>query len=187
MRHAYTLKSPFGALLIITQNSDSLPDYNATWPEEVIIAIDLYKADAVTPLGDLRLADVSWRKTTFSGEEKLLHALTSLDASALPYYAHGSDFQRCVWQALEKIPHGETRTYSDIAVAIGKPKAYRAVANACGANPIPLLIPCHRVIRQDGSLGGYNLGIELKKKLLKLESKKNQSLIKKQLIIKKYS
>ena len=80
----------------------------------------------------------------------------------------GTLFQKKVWLELSKIPKGETRTYKEIAIAIGHPKSARAVANACGKNPYPGPIPCHRVIRSDGSLGGYSGagGIETKRKLL---------------------
>lgn len=83
----------------------------------------------------------------------------------------GTEFQRRVWAAISSIPYGETRSYNDIAEDIGMPKAYRAVANACGANPVPLIVPCHRVIRKDGGLGGYGLGIERKKYLLDFEKR----------------
>ncbi|QMS89590.1 bifunctional DNA-binding transcriptional regulator/O6-methylguanine-DNA methyltransferase Ada [Nostoc edaphicum CCNP1411] len=89
----------------------------------------------------------------------------------LPLDVRGTAFQKQVWQALQKIPHGETRTYTDIARDIAKPEAVRAVANACGANPTALIVPCHRVLRSDGSLGGYHWGIERKQKLLTQESK----------------
>ncbi|HXW94818.1 MAG TPA: methylated-DNA--[protein]-cysteine S-methyltransferase [Nitrososphaerales archaeon] len=84
----------------------------------------------------------------------------------LPVDVRGTDFQLKVWMALRDIPLGETRSYSDMARIIGEPKAVRAVANACACNPVPLVIPCHRVIRKDGSLGGYGLGIGRKKTLL---------------------
>ena len=85
----------------------------------------------------------------------------------------GTEFQIKVWKEIVKIPYGETITYKDLAVAIGKPNSYRAVANACGKNPYPPTIPCHRVIRSDGKLGGYSGkgGIKTKKKLLKEESR----------------
>ena len=85
----------------------------------------------------------------------------------------GTEFQIKVWKEIVKIPYGETITYKDLAVAIGKPNSSRAVANACGKNPYPPTIPCHRVIRSDGELGGYSGkgGIKTKKKLLKEESK----------------
>ena len=83
----------------------------------------------------------------------------------------GTKFQLKIWKYLKKIPKGQIRTYSQVAKAIKKPKAVRAVANAIGKNPYAPKIPCHRVIRSDGSLGGYSGkgGINTKKKLLKLE------------------
>ena len=83
----------------------------------------------------------------------------------------GTQFQLKVWSYLKKIPKGKVKTYAQVAKAIGKPKAVRAVANAIGKNPFPLKIPCHRVIRSDGKLGGYSAkgGIKTKKKLLKNE------------------
>ena len=84
----------------------------------------------------------------------------------------GTDFQIAVWTELLKIPAGETKTYKAIAVAIGKPNSSRAVANACAQNPYAPEVPCHRVIRSDGSLGGYSAdgGIKRKQKLLDIES-----------------
>ena len=83
----------------------------------------------------------------------------------------GTQFQLKVWSYLKKIPKGKLKTYAQVAKAIGKPKAIRAVANAIGKNPFPPKIPCHRVIRSDGKLGGYSAkgGIKTKKKLLKNE------------------
>ena len=87
----------------------------------------------------------------------------------LPLDLRATAFQLKVWQALQAIPVGETRSYSDIAVAVGNPKASRAVANACASNPVALVIPCHRIIRRDGSLGGYRWGLERKRALLERE------------------
>jgi AraC family transcriptional regulator of adaptative response/methylated-DNA-[protein]-cysteine methyltransferase len=87
----------------------------------------------------------------------------------LPLDVRGTDFQRRVWAALQLIPLGETRTYSQVAAMINEPKAIRAVANACASNPIPLIVPCHRVIRRDGTLGGYRFGMVLKRALLQTE------------------
>ena len=83
----------------------------------------------------------------------------------------GTNFQLKVWKYLMRIPKGRVKTYLDVAKAIGKPKAFRAVANAVGKNPYPPKIPCHRVIRSDGSLGGYSGkgGIKEKRRLLTLE------------------
>ncbi|MGH2574809.1 MAG: methylated-DNA--[protein]-cysteine S-methyltransferase [Ignavibacteria bacterium] len=81
----------------------------------------------------------------------------------------GSDFQLRVWNAISKIPYGKTISYTGLAKAVKEPKAFRAVANACGKNPVPIVIPCHRVISKDGSLGGYSGGLDMKKSLLKIE------------------
>ena len=78
----------------------------------------------------------------------------------------GTDFQRKVWTALQTIPEGTVCSYSDVAALIGQPKAVRAVANACGKNPVPVIVPCHRVVRKDGGLGGYGLGLWRKRALL---------------------
>ena len=86
----------------------------------------------------------------------------------------GTNFQKKVWQELLKIPKGQTRSYKEIAIAIGNPKAARAVSNACGKNPYPIKIPCHRAIRADGSIGGYSgIGGSATKLKLLIEEQKN--------------
>lgn len=85
------------------------------------------------------------------------------------YRLDGTDFQKRVWEKLALIPYGETRTYKDIAASVGKPGACRAVGTACNKNPLPIVIPCHRVIGSDGRLTGYAYGIEMKKALCGLE------------------
>lgn len=79
-------------------------------------------------------------------------------------------FQRAVWAALRRIPYGETRTYAWLARQVKRPRAVRAAGAACGANPLPILIPCHRILRSDGSLGGFSAGLPWKRKLLALEA-----------------
>ena len=96
----------------------------------------------------------------FAGERK---------AFALPLAPAGTEFQKKVWAALRDIPWGETRSYGDIARAIGKPTACRAVGMANGRNPLPIFIPCHRVIGTNGSITGYSGGLEKKRFLLRLE------------------
>jgi methylated-DNA-[protein]-cysteine S-methyltransferase len=81
----------------------------------------------------------------------------------------GTEFQRNVWAALQKISRGKTKTYTEIAESVRKPKAARATGRACGANPIPLLIPCHRVLASGGKLGGFSGGLDWKRKLLAIE------------------
>ena len=87
----------------------------------------------------------------------------------LPLAPQGTPFQQKVWKALQEIPWGETRSYKDIALAADCPKGFQAVGMANHRNPIPIFIPCHRVIAADGSLGGYAGGLELKKALLTIE------------------
>lgn len=87
----------------------------------------------------------------------------------IPLKANGTQFQQQVWQALIYIPYGMTHTYKELAETIGKPKASRAVGSACNHNPLPIVIPCHRVIGSSGSLTGYAGGLELKAMLLKME------------------
>lgn len=89
----------------------------------------------------------------------------------LPLYPRGTAFQKSVWSALCCVPYGETRSYKDIAIAVGKPKGFRAVGMANNRNPIAVLIPCHRIVGADGSLTGYAGGLEVKHKLLELEQK----------------
>ena len=86
-----------------------------------------------------------------------------------PLDLRGTDFQRACWRALLAIPYGETRTYADIARAVGKPNAFRAVGMANNRNPIAIVVPCHRVIASDGTLCGYGGGLDVKRRLLELE------------------
>lgn len=109
-----------------------------------------------------------------AGYERTVAAVAGLvenpgASTDLPLDIRGTAFQRRVWEALRKIPAGKTASYADIARAIGRPTAMRAVAQACGANNISVLIPCHRVVRTDGALSGYRWGIERKKELLRRE------------------
>jgi O-6-methylguanine DNA methyltransferase len=87
----------------------------------------------------------------------------------VPLDLHGTDFQQSVWKELLRIPAGSTRSYGDVARAIGKPTATRAVAQACGANPVPVIVPCHRVIQSDGGIGGFTGGLHIKRALLGAE------------------
>ncbi|HSC89028.1 MAG TPA: bifunctional DNA-binding transcriptional regulator/O6-methylguanine-DNA methyltransferase Ada [Polyangiaceae bacterium] len=101
---------------------------------------------------------VAWLESSVSG-----------DFEALPLDIRGTAFQERVWRALRDIPAGETRTYAELARAIGEPTATRAVAGACAANRLAVIIPCHRVIRSDGALSGYRWGVERKRELLRRE------------------
>lgn len=99
-------------------------------------------------------------KAYFAGELKVFDLPLSLD---------GTPFQVQVWEELQKIPYGETRSYMEMALSMGNDKACRAVGGANGRNPIPVIIPCHRVVGSNGSLGGYSGGLGLKRRLLSLE------------------
>jgi AraC family transcriptional regulator of adaptative response/methylated-DNA-[protein]-cysteine methyltransferase len=90
-------------------------------------------------------------------------------SAAIPLDVKGTAFQQRVWEELRRIPHGETRSYGELAAALGNPKASRAVGRANGANHVAVLIPCHRVIASDGTLGGYAYGLAIKAELLRRE------------------
>jgi len=93
----------------------------------------------------------------------------SVDLSAIPLDLRATTFQRRVWEALRAIPRGETRSYAEVAASIGRPTAVRAVANACAHNPAALVVPCHRIVRTDGGLGGWRWGVTRKQELLERE------------------
>ena len=102
----------------------------------------------------------------------LLHQMAGQKLNkALPLDIQATAFQRRVWAYLQSIPFGATRSYSQVAKAIGQPTASRAVARACATNPVAVAIPCHRVVRESGEMGGYRWGIDRKKSLLEMENR----------------
>lgn len=110
-------------------------------------------------------------KKTDQQHSAAISQITDPDSAAeITFHIKGSDFQLEVWNELVNTECGKTCSYKDIAEKIGKPKAVRAVATAIGQNPVTFLIPCHRIIRSDGTLGGYYWGLDIKKKILKHES-----------------
>jgi len=105
--------------------------------------------------------------------EAVLSKMTGSEVNAgLPLDIRATAFQRRVWTYLQSIPFGTTRSYRDVAKAIGQPSASRAVARACATNPVAVAIPCHRVVREDGSISGYRWGVERKKTLLDMEQQR---------------
>ncbi|MEO8193309.1 MAG: methylated-DNA--[protein]-cysteine S-methyltransferase [Gemmatimonadales bacterium] len=118
------------------------------------------------PLATLRVADAS---TTALAEKVIGFIESPTRKIDLPLDIRGTAFQRMVWQALRGIPAGSTASYTDVARRIGKPTSARAVAHACATNAVAILIPCHRVLRSDGSLSGYCWGVERKRALLERE------------------
>ena len=124
------------------------------------------------PHGDkARRADIGWERydEPFKKTARQLNEYFAGERREFELEPDGTTFQVEVLEALRGIPYGETCTYRDIAVAVGRPKAVRAVGNANGRNPLPIVIPCHRVIGSDGSLTGFGGGIEVKRYLLDLE------------------
>lgn len=147
-----------------------------------------------SPIGDLvvsgngefvteLLLDMGGRRVTVSGDRRscrgpVLDAARQLDeyfarrrtTFDLPLLVCGTEFQEQVWLTLAEIPYGETISYAELARWVGRPQAFRAVGQANGANPIPVILPCHRVIAADGTIGGYGGGLVTKRALLALES-----------------
>lgn len=150
-----TVPSPLGTLLLYSDRKG-------------LVALDFPGADVME--GSVR--------TALESREPLKRAAAALAAyfqegkplpRTLKSRLDGTDFQRKVWAAIEAIPLGKTKTYGEIALLIGHPGASRAVGAACGANPLPLFIPCHRVLASNGRLGGFTGGLDVKRRLLKLE------------------
>jgi len=115
-----------------------------------------YRANAVTNLAANQLQEY------FAGRRRYFD---------VPLHLEGTDFQKAVWSEMCDIPYGSTKSYAQIAQAVGSPKAYRAVGMAANTNPVPIIVPCHRVLGSRGNLVGYAYGIETKKYLLDLERK----------------
>jgi O-6-methylguanine DNA methyltransferase len=144
------------------------------WNARGIVALHLPRGDAEQTLRDLQRefprASIVEDAPASIARELQEYAAGRLRQFDLPLdWSSIKPFQRAVLMAASKIPFGETRTYAWIAQKIGKPRASRAVGRALGANPIPIILPCHRVIGSDGGLRGYGGGLELKEKLLRLE------------------
>ena len=110
---------------------------------------------------------LDWHRATASALKNILAG--NEPGKLPPLDPAGTEFQKSVWNALQKISTGETKSYGEIAEAIGNPKAVRAVGGACGANPVPVLVPCHRVLAANKKLGGFSGGLDWKRKLLACE------------------
>jgi methylated-DNA-[protein]-cysteine S-methyltransferase len=154
--HYSVFESPIGELLL-TGDGDALT--GVYFPQSGKVAA----ADPAWARDDGAFAEVKARLGAyFRGE------LTKFQLKLAP---RGTPFQQRVWSALQTIPYGTTSTYGKLAAELGEPKAVRAVGLANGRNPIPIIIPCHRVIGADGSLTGYGGGLDVKQRLLALESR----------------
>jgi O-6-methylguanine DNA methyltransferase len=142
-----------------------------------ICAILLGKESSVLQ-ADLRRRFSKWNLVERNPEllEPTLQALDSPGrAQSIPVDLIGTPFQLRVWRALLEIPAGATRTYCEVACQLDMPKGARAVGTACGVNPVAVFVPCHRVIRSDGSLAGYRWGIEIKRTLLERENRNQRA------------
>jgi methylated-DNA-[protein]-cysteine S-methyltransferase len=152
--HYYCMQSPLGALLLVaTQHGLSGIYFHGKKPAEK--------------------PDEMWMES----EEALRPYRTQLEAYfrqelkefSCPLDLHGTDFQKRCWEALRKIPYGQTCSYAEIARAVGSPRGFRAVGQANHNNPVPIIVPCHRVVGSNGTLTGYGGGLSVKEKLLELE------------------
>ena len=146
--------TPFGSLLLVGEDG---------------VLTGLYVADherAPSPRAEWMPDDEPFAAVREQIEEYFEDGRQSFD---LPLKTVGTEFQRTTWAALQEIPYGETISYRELAQIVGKPNAFRAVGSANGRNPISLIIPCHRVIAADGTLGGYGWGLERKAWLLDFE------------------
>lgn len=153
--YAQTMDSPLGLLTLLGNGKALTAIRIADKPVADKAQLAMGAKDAVLAKAKQQL------KKYFDGK---------LSAFDLPLDAQGTPFQKKVWRALSKIPFGQTASYKDVAEMIGNPKACRAVGTANGKNPLCIVIPCHRVISNDGSLGGYTGGLSKKRYLLSLES-----------------
>lgn len=158
-----TVPTPVGDLLVATSLRGiavaEFVDEPALAPQRLHHRLPSAQLSATLPADDPALTAV--RAMVIDGTP----AQVLVDAS-------GTEFQQRVWSALLDIPVGQTRTYSEVAAAIGHPRAVRAVASACARNPVAVAVPCHRVVRSDGSLGGYAYGLPIKEHLLAVERRR---------------
>jgi len=159
------IKTPFGKILAI---SDEKGLYLLQFIEDKGLKSKIKKL-CTTTQSDI-ISESSEPFLSIS-EELIEYFDGSLNQFKTPFHLLGTDFQKLCWMELDRIPFGQTLSYQQQATNINKPTAYRAVANANGANPLAIIVPCHRIIRNNGHLGGYAGGVSLKQHLLHLESK----------------
>jgi AraC family transcriptional regulator of adaptative response/methylated-DNA-[protein]-cysteine methyltransferase len=164
MRIGYTIvPCPLGRLLVAatTQGVSAVYLGDRAQPLEAALAEEYPRADIFRDRNGLR----GWVSTL------LRHLRGQEPHLELPLDVQATAFQRRVWEELKRIPYGSTRSYSEVARAIGKPRAIRAVARACATNPVSIVVPCHRVVRGDGNLAGYRWGLDRKRALLEEEKR----------------
>lgn len=162
MKIEYTIaKSPVGRVLVAATERGVSAVYLGDAQSRLVAELkEEYPRAEISPAGDISQRWVREIVQRIEGKPSQEELPLDLQATA---------FQRRVWQELQRIPRGSTRTYSQVARAVGKPKAVRAVAHACATNPVSVVVPCHRVVREDGSLAGYRWGLMRKEQLLATE------------------
>lgn len=154
MENSYSFQSPIGFLTICEQDNQLTRLYLDNQDMGILQSRNFeYHSDFLHEV-------YHQLNEYFAGKRKIFD---------LPVDSKGTAFQKAVWRELQKIPYGETRSYEDIAVAIGNKKAVRAIGQANGRNPIMIVVPCHRVIRKNGDISGFACGVEAKRYLLNLE------------------
>ena len=154
MENSYSFQSPIGFLTICEQDNQLTRLYLDNQDRGILQSRNFeYHSDFLHEV-------YHQLNEYFAGKRKIFDL--SVDSK-------GTAFQKAVWRELQKIPYGETRSYEDIAVAIGNKKAVRAIGQANGRNPIMIVVPCHRVIRKNGDISGFACGVEAKRYLLNLE------------------
>ena len=162
------LKSELIELPITTRDGEFMAHYS----EQGLAGLNFPRAkpgsSRAVNAKQIPLQILQWHRTTTAALKKILAGLEPGEFPPLDW-AGTTDFQKSVWKAMLKIPLGKTRSYGEIAQAIGNPKAVRAVGGACGANPIPVLVPCHRVLAANNKIGGFSSGLGWKASLLERE------------------
>jgi methylated-DNA-[protein]-cysteine S-methyltransferase len=160
-----TLESPCGPLLCVVDEAGAVVRIEFGKGRDSQKITERMREHGIEVVEDsARTADLRRQfEEYFAGERR------EFDLTLAP---EGTLFERSVWEELRRIPFGETRSYGEIARAIGRPNAFRAVGRANGANPIPIVVPCHRVIGSDGSLTGFGGGLEAKSRLLEIEGRR---------------
>lgn len=164
------MKDQFVYLAVPTE----LGEFVAGYTPRGLARLDFPVKSKPTTVSLITDAPVTVRRWHQATTRALKHVLAGRDAGKLPPldWSGGTDFQRAVWSAMRRIRVGQTLSYGEIARAIGKPKAVRAVGGACGANPIPVLVPCHRVLAANDKIGGFSGGLDWKRTLLEREGVK---------------
>jgi len=169
-----------GARIVFTTTKCSLGQLLVATTERGLCGVKIGDSDAELEQqlrNEFFAAEIDRADSTLNGTVKDVLGLIENKAPHpdLPLDIRATAFQRQVWEQLRSIPYGKTVSYGDVAKALGNPGAVRAVGRACGSNPVALVIPCHRVVREDQSLGGYRWGLERKKKILDHEAKKKST------------